>query len=960
MSLNHAMSRRSFLRASAGATAAAAALGLAGCAGAQDAGAEVASLPANADGSHVVASDAAITSGEGAWMPIHCHQNCNQMCLNMGYVVDGVVIRQKTDDAREDSFDCPQQRGCLRGRSLRQQVYNADRIKYPMKRKSWQPGGGEATHGELRGKDEWERISWDDALTYVTDELKRVYAEHGQDAVVCNAWRWAPGSAMFPVIGGAVYDTETESFGCWAFQTEALGLYSHGDHPDLMMGPDKYDLPNADTIVLYGCNPAWAQHSSMYWLMNAKDAGVDFVYVGPSYNVTASALGARWIRVRPGTDTAFLLAVVHEMIRLDEERGDIIDWDFVNERTVGFTPENMPAEATTDENFRDYVLGAYDGQPKTPEWASEICGTPVEDIAWYAELAGKNNKVIFFHSYAASRYLGAENLPQAFMTVSALGGHYGKSGHGSAAIYTWDAGDSGYRLIQHAGGEYGYVDNLVAAPAVTGPNRCIEGNSYWSSLDEGTYLSTSEGPYDLGSGDDPAKLRANTPTYHAAREMPVNPRIMFATNSNFMQTRGNLPTAIKVMRQADMCVSMEIKFSLTAQFADIILPVATHWEGNDDPAWGELCWPSPFGDGNGQKQRKDALLAWRPLVKPMYECREEKAICREIVERMGFDPDAAYPKSNYDQWLGYFLGMRELSEDLERWEPVITWTAADNERYGANYPEQQGKVGFEQFMADGAYVVERSAGDRRNYVGYRDDKLGIGPDGEVIVADPAWPRPSQSGKLEIYCQFKADNANRTGLNPEPIKPYANYFAPNRGYQETFDDWDAKVKGAYPLQAYTPHYMRRAHTCYDNMVWTQEAFVNPVFMNAQDAAERGIEAGDTVMCFNDFGAMLRRAQPLEGMMPGTVGIPHGVRSVLDESDPERIIDRGGSEQMLSDGMQSNYFPQVDGYNSLLIDIVKYDGEPLVEDCERGPFLAAGVDPVELPAYVTDGIYETKEA
>lgn len=960
MSLNHAMSRRSFLRASAGATAAAAALGLAGCAGAQDAGAEVASLPANADGSHVVASDAAITSGEGAWMPIHCHQNCNQMCLNMGYVVDGVVIRQKTDDAREDSFDCPQQRGCLRGRSLRQQVYNADRIKYPMKRKSWQPGGGEATHGELRGKDEWERISWDDALTYVTDELKRVYAEHGQDAVVCNAWRWAPGSAMFPVIGGAVYDTETESFGCWAFQTEAFGLYSHGDHPDLMMGPDKYDLPNADTIVLYGCNPAWAQHSSMYWLMNAKDAGVDFVYVGPSYNVTASALGARWIRVRPGTDTAFLLAVVHEMIRLDEERGDIIDWDFVNERTVGFTPENMPAEATTDENFRDYVLGAYDGQPKTPEWASEICGTPVEDIAWYAELAGKNNKVIFFHSYAASRYLGAENLPQAFMTVSALGGHYGKSGHGSAAIYTWDAGDSGYRLIQHAGGEYGYVDNLVAAPAVTGPNRCIEGNSYWSSLDEGTYLSTSEGPYDLGSGDDPAKLRANTPTYHAAREMPVNPRIMFAMNSNFMQTRGNLPTAIKVMRQADMCVSMEIKFSLTAQFADIILPVATHWEGNDDPAWGELCWPSPFGDGNGQKQRKDALLAWRPLVKPMYECREEKAICREIVERMGFDPDAAYPKSNYDQWLGYFLGMRELSEDLERWEPVITWTAADNERYGANYPEQQGKVGFEQFMADGAYVVERSAGDRRNYVGYRDDKLGIGPDGEVIVADPAWPRPSQSGKLEIYCQFKADNANRTGLNPEPIKPYANYFAPNRGYQETFDDWDAKVKGAYPLQAYTPHYMRRAHTCYDNMVWTQEAFVNPVFMNAQDAAERGIEAGDTVMCFNDFGAMLRRAQPLEGMMPGTVGIPHGVRSVLDESDPERIIDRGGSEQMLSDGMQSNYFPQVDGYNSLLIDIVKYDGEPLVEDCERGPFLAAGVDPVELPAYVTDGIYETKEA
>ena len=789
--LDKSLKRRDFLKGTAAAAAATAAFGLSGCSTgtAQDAGSDVA---------HVVASDTSILADAGEWMPIHCHQNCNQMCLNMGYVVDG---GRPPEDRRRPrgQADCPQQRGCLRGRSPRQQVYNADRTRHPMKRKSWQPGGGENAHGELRGKDEWERIGWDEALDLVVGELKRVYAEYGQDAVICNGWRWAPGSAMFPVIGGAVYNTETESFGCWAFQTEALGLYSWGDHPDIMMGPDKYDLPNADTIVLYGCNPAWAQHSSMYWLNNAKESGTGFVYVGPSYNVTAAQLGARWIRVRPGTDTAFLLAVIYEMIRLDEERGDVIDWDFVNERTVGFTPETMPEDAATDENYRDYILGAYDGTPKTPEWASEICGTPVEDITWYAELAAKDNKVIFFHSYAASRYLGAENLPQAFMTVSALGGHYGKSGLGSAAIYTWDAGDSGYRLIQHAGGEYAYIDNLVGSPGATGPNRCIEGNSWWSSLAEGKYLSSSEGPYDLGSGDDPAKLRANTPTYHAAREMPVNPRLMFATNSNFMQTRGNLPTAIKVMRAADTCISLEIKYSLTASFADIILPVATHWEGNDDEEWGELCWPSPFGDGNGQKQRKDALVAWRPLVKPMYEAREEKRICRDIIERMGFDADDAYPKSNYDQWLGYFLGMRELSEDLSRWEPVITWTADDNRKHHANYPEQHGKISFDQFMADGSYVARRSPDDRRNYVGYRDDKLGIGENGEVVVADTAWPRPSRSGKLEIYCQFKADNVNRTGLNSEPIKPYANYFVPNRGYQDTFADWDAKVKGAYLLQ-----------------------------------------------------------------------------------------------------------------------------------------------------------------
>ena len=134
--LDKSLKRRDFLKGTAAAAAATAAFGLSGCSTgtAQDAGSDVA---------HVVASDTSILADAGEWMPIHCHQNCNQMCLNMGYVVDGVVVRQKTDDAREDSFDCPQQRGCLRGRSLRQQVYNADRIKYPMKRKSWQPGGGE-------------------------------------------------------------------------------------------------------------------------------------------------------------------------------------------------------------------------------------------------------------------------------------------------------------------------------------------------------------------------------------------------------------------------------------------------------------------------------------------------------------------------------------------------------------------------------------------------------------------------------------------------------------------------------------------------------------------------------------------------------------------------------------------------------------------------------------------------
>lgn len=91
----------------------------------------------------------------------------------------------------------------------------------------------------------------------------------------------------------------------------------------------------------------------MYWLKNAQKAGVNFVFVGPDYNATAAAMDARWIRVRPGTDTAFLLAVVTRWCGSTRSAATSSIGTSMNERTVGFTPETMPADATTDENFRD-------------------------------------------------------------------------------------------------------------------------------------------------------------------------------------------------------------------------------------------------------------------------------------------------------------------------------------------------------------------------------------------------------------------------------------------------------------------------------------------------------------------------------------------------------------------------------------------------------------------------------
>src|SRR5512139_2680617 len=87
---------------------------------------------------------------EGKWVPVACWNHCGGRCPNFAYVVDGVVTRLKADDTHPDSPDHPQQRGCARGRAQRFQVFGADRLKYPMKRRNWQSGGGKK---ELRGRD---------------------------------------------------------------------------------------------------------------------------------------------------------------------------------------------------------------------------------------------------------------------------------------------------------------------------------------------------------------------------------------------------------------------------------------------------------------------------------------------------------------------------------------------------------------------------------------------------------------------------------------------------------------------------------------------------------------------------------------------------------------------------------------------------------------------------------------
>ena len=158
----------------------------------------------------------------GEWKTGACMNNCScgsSRCLLRVYCEDGVPLKIKTDELDEDTIEIPQRRACPRGRAYISNVTSPARIKYPMKRKNWSP---EEPNRELRGVDEWERISWDEALDYIAAELTKAIDAYGTKSVLCAAYSDIGDTYFDPVIclmnelGGAVHhEMGTVSLGSW-------------------------------------------------------------------------------------------------------------------------------------------------------------------------------------------------------------------------------------------------------------------------------------------------------------------------------------------------------------------------------------------------------------------------------------------------------------------------------------------------------------------------------------------------------------------------------------------------------------------------------------------------------------------------------------------------------------------------------------------------------------------------
>lgn len=127
-----------------------------------------------------------------------------------------------------------------------------------------------------------------------------------------------------------------------------------------------------------------------------------------------------------------------------------------------------------------------------------------------------------------------------------------------------------------------------------------------------------------------------------------------------------------------------------------------------------------------------------------------------------------------------------------------------------------------------------------------------------------------------------------------IAPSPRYVPPVEGYEETFSNWDEKIKGDYPFQIYSLHIPRHIHSNFANVPKMREAFDHPLYMNTLDADRLGMETGETVLITSKWGQCLRPLLVTETIMPGVLAMGQGAWVEIDE---ETGIDKAGCMNVL---------------------------------------------------------------
>lgn len=421
------------------------------------------------------------------------------------------------------------------------------RVLGPMVRKSWLADrlGNDRS---LRGAEPFVEVSWDQALDLVAEEIRRVSGEFGNASIFAGSYGWtscgrfhhASGllKRMLNLCGGFTDHRDTYSVAAGqALLRHTLG--TNGPTNGMVTGLDSI-AEHTETLLVFGAlTPRTAQNEAgglgMHTLENhlkrLVERRVRIIHISPQKDDIPEWVGAEWWPIRPGADTALMLALAQEIIRADAH-----DREFLDRACSG-----------ADE-FLAYLSGN-DGVEKTAEWAAEITGLDAEKIRALAGLMPKTRTMMAV-SWSLQRARHGEQPYWAALGLASVLGQIGLPGGGVGY---------GYGSLGGVGAAIG----LSNSPAMDKGDNPIDSFIPVARITD--MLARPGGSFD----------------YEGETRSYPDVRLVYWAGGNPFHHHQDLNRLEKLWAKPETIIVQEPMWTATARRADILLPASTSLERND-------------------------------------------------------------------------------------------------------------------------------------------------------------------------------------------------------------------------------------------------------------------------------------------------------------------------------------------------------------------------------------------
>jgi thiosulfate reductase/polysulfide reductase chain A len=397
---------------------------------------------------------------------------------------------------------------CAKGSAGLAMEYDYERPQYPLIRKG------------KRGAGEWEKASWDEALDYIVGKLKPIIDEFGGKAVALSD-RGGPFRDIHRSFLRAIGSPNYFNHDCTCarnVQHAAISLFGSGRKTF------NYDFKNCKHLVLYGRNVFESLRvKAANTIMELLDRGGKLTYIDVRASGTAVKATRFWM-VRPGTDYALDLGIIHTILR-----DKLYDAEFVNRWVAGL------------RELESFVA------PYTPEWASKETGIASEKIVEFAHEVSQDKPAVIFHpGWMLARYKDSFYSSRTSYILNALMGSYEAPG---GLFFQKGPGDAGRKGL-----------NTLMDTIPKPKDKRVDGCGW-------KYKHFESGPgllhllYPAILSEDPYPVKA----YIAFRHDPL-----LALPDPEAQK--------KALDKLDLIVSIDSNYSETGWFADVLLPSATYLE----------------------------------------------------------------------------------------------------------------------------------------------------------------------------------------------------------------------------------------------------------------------------------------------------------------------------------------------------------------------------------------------